>query len=384
MKCFCYNTRDEFTKRIPNTTDIKQCVNLINQGCRVLLDIANTTTSWQYVSAVWFDGCGPTEIVLNIYDLLICNLKYLLQSNRIETKELVFIKIIYDTIVTKTQASLFILFESTTPCAADYHWASYRFGCITSIEARSHRFIILLNLERILIDNINIDKNVIYKMIKKCCFQDLKISKIILQDCSCSIWILAGIFYLYYIRNLRLAIYCFKKALLITKLDKIDILKHLLLIYLLLNRKNCIESCASKLVKCGMECVDNFMINVEKIVSKIAIPSLDLESSTDDWSIKALQLVNIPILCNLNEKQSIKQYFSNEENVQIMYNDIMDKKCNWRKCGKRSIKLRRCKKCKCVYYCSKLCQKRDWKMSCFQTMPHRIKCEPLSKKHCLV
>ena len=42
-------------------------------------------------------------------------------------------------------------------------------------------------------------------------------------------------------------------------------------------------------------------------------------------------------------------------------------KCDWYQCSKILTSLNACSGCKCVYYCSKKCQKRDWKQ-------HKMKC----------
>lgn len=49
------------------------------------------------------------------------------------------------------------------------------------------------------------------------------------------------------------------------------------------------------------------------------------------------------------------------------YNVMMIKQCNY--CHKKNAKLKTCKNCRNVLYCSKLCQKKDWNLS-----NHKSKC----------
>ena len=46
--------------------------------------------------------------------------------------------------------------------------------------------------------------------------------------------------------------------------------------------------------------------------------------------------------------------------IEFLSNLCQLKQCDWKKCKRKDVKLRRCKKCKKVLYCSKLCQKKHW------------------------
>ena len=63
-------------------------------------------------------------------------------------------------------------------------------------------------------------------------------------------------------------------------------------------------------------------------------------------------------------------------NILTLRNIVSVKECNWKNCKKKNIKLMKCKRCKSVYYCSKICQKKDWILS---NKSHKSVCK-VSKK----
>ena len=72
--------------------------------------------------------------------------------------------------------------------------------------------------------------------------------------------------------------------------------------------------------------------------------------------------------------QPLSSLLKNENNLQIIENIIMLKECNWYKCQNKHKTLKRCKQCKSVYYCCKLCQKKDWISN------HRNTCTNLNRR----
>ena len=69
----------------------------------------------------------------------------------------------------------------------------------------------------------------------------------------------------------------------------------------------------------------------------------------------------------------IVHILQNQTFVTIIGNMLMLKECNNRQCKKKDIRLKRCKICRSVYYCSRKCQKMDW-------LSHRCVCTKLTSR----
>lgn len=63
--------------------------------------------------------------------------------------------------------------------------------------------------------------------------------------------------------------------------------------------------------------------------------------------------------------------------VVILKNIASLKECNWINCSRKDICLKKCKKCRSVYYCSGVCQKKDWKY-------HKLLCKRSKKRDYLM
>ena len=79
--------------------------------------------------------------------------------------------------------------------------------------------------------------------------------------------------------------------------------------------------------------------------------------------------------CNAyyNQDSKVAQILETEECVAIIGNMLMSKECNNIKCKRKNTRLKRCKMCVSFYYCSRLCQKKDW-------LSHRKVCKKLRSR----
>ena len=64
----------------------------------------------------------------------------------------------------------------------------------------------------------------------------------------------------------------------------------------------------------------------------------------------------------------------------ILSNIVSIKQCNWKHCHRKDVILKLCKKCRSVYYCSKLCQKKDWNIATNGNQSHKDHCQYSSKR----
>ena len=80
------------------------------------------------------------------------------------------------------------------------------------------------------------------------------------------------------------------------------------------------------------------------------------------------QPVNKSTMFKLKNKEKMSKYTVYNEFMAILCIKLNKQhRCSFKTCGKVLKTLHACSGCKCVFYCSKLCQKRDWKK-------HKIQC----------
>ena len=77
--------------------------------------------------------------------------------------------------------------------------------------------------------------------------------------------------------------------------------------------------------------------------------------------------------CDDNICNKIAQTLQNKQDVAVLSNMAMFKQCNFYQCNKKNVRLKRCKQCLSSYYCSRLCQKKDW-------LFHRRVCKQLKSR----
>lgn len=81
--------------------------------------------------------------------------------------------------------------------------------------------------------------------------------------------------------------------------------------------------------------------------------------------------------CNgmIQAQLPILQFIENSYTFKIWNNITNMKQCHWKNCLKKEKHLKRCRKCRSAFYCSKKCQKQDWKLG-----NHRCVCKYYRKR----
>ena len=255
-------------------------------------------------------------------------------------------------------------------------------------EDVTHRFLIKVILDAEFF-NYNHSKKIRFitnvdlleTILKHFCVQILKGRNFDIND-EYDIWKMMAQFYLIHKYDNKIATFCCKKALrlVMSYNDEIDDHKHsqlwcydYLLWLSILNRDGkkyhkyikLIDNLIKSNAKFGSGSHDQAWSNVihSYKLSGNAFKSFSqsenfLQCTRSDW-------INSSITCS--EFDSLLQ----NQNISVIKNIAMSKECNFIKCRRKNIKLKVCKRCKSVYYCSRACQKKDWKY-CM----HKDCCQP--------
>ena len=336
--------------------------------------------NWDLIAQVWFNHYGPLEFVAFEFDLFLAKIKQLRMNN---TKN-ECMKLAYQAIRNRALLWLPLLMKVSHDIRIGYRFRGLH-------QYTPSQFLIFLAIEAILQYDVKVNIDIVKKMIGKICYAStiVKSPNVFLEDVSCcNIWRLAGVYYLYYENDIKRAIYCFKKVITSVNCDKIESLKHLAVAFTLINDREGLCKHIDKLEReINMAKDGNAILFVESLLFMG-----DRWGKANDYNCirkfqDALLLAKKYIFDDCGGVQTdiatqIKKIFQSEKNINIMYNFIMNKECHWAGCNKKTKKLFRCKRCKIVFYCSKLCQKKDWKMTSIRALPHRQQCMTLSMSKC--
>ena len=171
--------------------------------------------------------------------------------------------------------------------------------------------------------------------------------------------------------NLKSTMYCFRQVLKYSgnSFDTMECFQFLLLLHLLNENNYAIE-------KYQMKISNNHQLSYLKDWIEQMV---DIDQTSNDKVYHFMdQIINHNHYDNRNDKFKYAEndfvndlqtnassiaamVINNESFSHTICNTMTFKQCNWIKCNKKNIKLRKCKKCKSVFYCSKQCQKDDWK-----------------------
>ena len=83
---------------------------------------------------------------------------------------------------------------------------------------------------------------------------------------------------------------------------------------------------------------------------------------------------------NVEQQSNLLCHVMQPRYMSIIGNILMLKQCNWEYCQTKGVTLKRCRKCRSVYYCSKLCQKKDWQISVPGKDRHKFVCQKLTQR----
>ena len=113
----------------------------------------------------------------------------------------------------------------------------------------------------------------------------------------------------------------------------------------------------------------NHMITADNVQSK----QLMLHAQDSDNNTIGNKVSSSPPPLSISIGFSRSHRFFNEYNFKNIWSSCERKHCAvCNRVGNKHCKLKICKRCKMTFYCSKLCQKRDWNFG-----DHHTKCEKI-------
>ena len=257
-----------------------------------------------------------------------------------------------------------------------------------NLRMRTQSNLILSNDDSNDCDYSDIECTVWDRILNKCCFRVLKKEDESIDDFLARLWRTSGILKLYHLLEFDLngsdlklnsIIYCFRQALKLTKnsFDKIECVLFLIILNMLNENKKVVSQLEKKIMhkNTGLISLVNWIKqNMIEYNYNEKHRLYGLVYNILQHNHNCLTNVNNEIDSNYNDTSGydflkhlktnaslvMKNTIKNETNVVTMCNVMAKKQCNWKKCKKKSVILRRCSKCKSRLYCSKKCQKRDW------------------------
>ena len=126
--------------------------------------------------------------------------------------------------------------------------------------------------------------------------------------------------------------------------------------------KNAIKNAVRMAIEYGKQNHINDIINHEQNLNQLEkLASLfQLAIVNKDVSINE---------CNINEKTNIEKNNYNYQSIILLWRNVSSKR-ECMVCHVKTKKLRKCPRCKTMFFCSRKCQKKDWK----KNEDHRKRC----------
>lgn len=198
---------------------------------------------------------------------------------------------------------------------------------------------------------------------------------------QCGLWQTLTRYYLYRKFNFQIGIYCAKKALTLhlnqikyfnqNILEITENVNNIIYFYLIVGKWDKVRYYSKSIINTSHYGMPNMMEDIIQYHQSLKTRKKRL------FDIK-IKFNKIRSKLNQNGYNKCMEILNDSNKIEFIKNMIQIKQCNYSKCMKKNVKLKKCKQCVSVYYCCKNCQKYDWKLS------HKFDCQQVDKRDYLM